>query len=380
MFQRIDVGDSKRIGNETPRGGATAWSDGNPLFAREADEIPDDEKVASESHLPDDFDLPLEPGLVIGDRDAELSVTVTLLDPLHPLTEPLPNDLFEVTFDALSFRYFELREVEAIALQVQADPFRDGQCVVIGFLVTVEDLGHLFGGLEVELLSAVAHPIRVGDLLAGPDTEQNVVGHGVFAAYVMTVVGRDGRQTRLPCQGHQPRIHDHFFFESLVLDLEEEITLTQDIFVCPGRLEHRILGAPERGGRHFPFETCGEPDETFRVRREELLVDSRLVVEPFEVAGGNQLHEIRVALVTFRQQDQVVIGIGNTAPGGPVEATTRRDVDLTAQNRFHAFFLCRLKKGDGAEHVPMIGERYRGHLVLRGEIHDLVNATGPVEQ
>ena len=53
----------------------------------------------------------------------------------------------------------------------------------------------------------------------------------------------------------------------------------------------------------------GQGDQALGVPGEKVLVDARLVVEAVEVAGGDQLDQVAVALLVFAQQDQVVVAV-----------------------------------------------------------------------
>jgi len=57
-----------------------------------------------------------------------------------------------------------------------------------------EHLLHLLGGLEVELLRGILQTVGIVDIRACADTEQNVVGIGVFVLEIVDVVGADDRQ------------------------------------------------------------------------------------------------------------------------------------------------------------------------------------------
>ena len=64
ILQRVDVGDAQAVGDQAARGRAAARPDGDALFARVADEVPDDQEVAREPHPLDHVDLVLEPRAV----------------------------------------------------------------------------------------------------------------------------------------------------------------------------------------------------------------------------------------------------------------------------------------------------------------------------
>ena len=60
MRERVQVRDAERIGDERADARAAARPDGDRVVARPGDEVGDDEEVALEAHLADDFDLARE--------------------------------------------------------------------------------------------------------------------------------------------------------------------------------------------------------------------------------------------------------------------------------------------------------------------------------
>src|SRR5204863_3633129 len=112
---------------------------------------------------------------------------------------------------------------------------------------------------------------------------------------VMRVVGaRDAGADRLRDPSRLGRDLD-LFGEAVRLDLHEVVVLAEDLLVpaCGVPRLRRLSRADEP--RHFTVQTSGEDDETVRVLREQLLVDARLVVEPFEVRLRYELDEVAVA-------------------------------------------------------------------------------------
>src|ERR1700742_2660145 len=65
ILQRVYVGDVQAVSDERTGGGTSTGADGNAAALGVVDEIPDDQKVAGESHLGDDLDFSFEPPLII---------------------------------------------------------------------------------------------------------------------------------------------------------------------------------------------------------------------------------------------------------------------------------------------------------------------------
>ena len=82
--------------------------------------------------------------------------------------------------------------------------------------------------------------------------------------------------------------------------------------------------------RHF--EESRQPDEPFRVLRQQVQIDARLVVEPIEVPRRNQFDEVPVPILVLAQQNHVVV---------PVRIRPRlvpllRNVHLAPDHRVHS--------------------------------------------
>src|SRR5262249_55283303 len=110
VLDRIDVGDAQRIRDERARGGAAPRSHGHALLARVADEAPEDEEVARETHAPDDADLLLEARLVVRERVAQPARRGQRLERLAAPREAVARDLLEVALDRETRRHVELRQ------------------------------------------------------------------------------------------------------------------------------------------------------------------------------------------------------------------------------------------------------------------------------
>ncbi len=114
VLERIDVGDAQRIGHQRSRGGAASRADRDAELARLADEVPDHEKVAGETHPLDDLDLALEPLPVVrhlvllplcGEQRGHC---------LHPVVEAGAGHLGEVGVAVLPLRDGKVREGGAL--------------------------------------------------------------------------------------------------------------------------------------------------------------------------------------------------------------------------------------------------------------------------
>src|SRR6185436_7057886 len=152
----------------------------------------------------------------------------------------------------------------------------------------------------------------------------------------------------------------------------------EDVAVGGRRLHRPVLLLAADAGRDLALEAAAETDQPFRVLREQLLVDARLVVEALGVARRDQLDEVVIALIGLGQQHQVVRGLPGRAALRPPIA--RRDVDLAAEDRVDPALARLVVEDHRREHVPVLGDCHRRHLQLDRLVEQLLDPARPVEQ
>ena len=138
----------------------------------------------------------------------------------------------------------------------------------------------------------------------------------------------------------------------------------------------RLLGADL--GRDLALQAAAEADQAFRMLRQQLLVDARLVVEAFGVTRRDELDEVLEALLVLGEQHEVVRRL--TGRAALVAAIAGRDVDLAAEDRIDAALPRRIVKDDGREHVAVLGDGQRRHLELLRLVEQLVDAARAIQQ
>ena len=215
----------------------------------------------------------------------EDSLGLEILQAVQPLLEPLANDVLEVVVEREARRHVEVRQVIDGARQIDVAALGDPECVGHRLRKVSEDSRHLFCGLQVELITVVAQTIGVVHGLARADAQQDVVRTIVRVLQVVHVVRAHERDIQIAGNRRQADVDDALVVDALVLHLEKEIAGAKDVAIGRRGL-HRLgvlLGTDAR--RDLALEAAAEADEPGRMRRKELLVDARLVVEPFGVAG-----------------------------------------------------------------------------------------------
>ncbi len=96
----------------------------------------------------------------------------------------------------------------------------------------------------------------------------------------------------------------------MVLHFEEEVLLAEHVRVLVGEAAGFVVAVRQQGFVDVAAEAGGHRDQALGVAGEEVLIDARLVVEAVEVAGGDEVDEVAIALLVFAKQHQVVVAIG----------------------------------------------------------------------
>ena len=99
----------------------------------------------------------------------------------------------------------------------------------------------------------------------------------------------------------------------------------------------------------------------FGVARQQVLIDARLVVEAFEVAGGDQLDEVAIAFLVFAQQHQVVVAVRYRCLTVWPCCATYTSQPITG---WTPVGLGRVVELHRAEQIAVVGHGDRRHLLL----------------
>jgi hypothetical protein len=108
---------------------------------------------------------------------------------------------------------------------------------------------------------------------------------GVIAMEIMTIVGRDGRQPQLLADVDQRLIERAVQF--VVLQFEV-VAILEGARVPLGGLASLVEFVSSQIARDFAGEASRQNNQTLVAFGEDLLVDARLVIEPFLVRRAEQ--------------------------------------------------------------------------------------------
>ena len=242
-----------------------------------------------------------------------------------------------------------------------------------GHLV-VPDLAHLGSRLQVVAVAVELEPVRIRQRLAGLHAQQRLVIVGGVAGDVVAVVGGQRRNAQRAADLEQTLTDPPFDRQPVVHQLQEIVVGAEDLPPLGGRLQRLAVLTQPQPGLHLPGRAAGGGDDALGVFGDQLGVHPRPLAE-LALEGGQrrQLEQVAQAGRVLGHHRQVRVGaapgdvvglLAGVTPGDAtgVEARTRRDIRLDADDRLDPGLGGRVVELAGAEHVSVVGHADRGHF------------------
>ena len=195
----------------------------------------------------------------------------------------------------------------------------------------------------------------------------------------MRIVGRYDLRAEFLRQRRKLGQNLGLFGDIVCLHFDVEV-FAEELPIIGSALPRRRVVLVHQMLRDFRCETSGRRNQSFRMLREQLMVNSWPVIEPFGIANGREFDQIPISDLVLRQEQQVMSVFAATAARCALFKAIRTDIDFAADNRLHARFVRGVIELDRAEQRSMIGERNRVHAQLFGARDQLVDAAGTVQQ
>ena len=165
----------------------------------------------------------------------------------------------------------------------------------------------------------------------------------------------------------------------MVLEFQEIVSLTEDLQVTFCRLLRLLVKSFFQISRNFTGQAGAQRDDPFVILPHDLLINPRFVVEAVHKAFGDDLHQVLVTGIVFREKDQMVIPV-LTVNGLPVKSRSGGDVHLAADDRFDPRRAGRTVKIDHTVHDTVIGDRHAVHAEFLRPGRQLSDFTGSVQK
>ncbi len=364
VLDRVDAGDAEAVGDQASRRRTASRADRHTGTSRVVDEVRHDQEVAGEAHRLDHRQLVLHAravdAVVAGQRFVALEAEAP--------AQPRPGHLLQHLLAGRAGGHLEIGQLVLAHLQFDVAALGDFQRRRDGGRVVVEDLPHLVAVLHVETLAVEVEALRIVEVGGRADAEQHVVRLVVVGFEIVGVVGCDQREVQIGGHLHQLGVHLVLRGNPVALQLQVEAALEERRELLDEAPGARGVVVEDRA-RHHRRETARRRDQPFAVLAQQIEVDARLVVEALEIAPRHQHHQIAVAGVVHREQQQVVDRVEARVvllAALPFEARAGCEVDLAAEDRLHARVARLLVELDGAEEIAVVGHRDSRHAERLG--------------
>ena len=120
----------------------------------------------------------------------------------------------------------------------------------------------------------------------------------------------------------------------MVLHFQKEIVFAENFNIFPQRSFRPVQIPLQDHLRNFSLYAGRQADDALAVFAKDILIDAGLAVKAVNKTERHQLHQIVIALLIFRQQDQMVTGLLVDA----IKAAPRGNITFTAKDDFDARF------------------------------------------
>jgi hypothetical protein len=196
---------------------------------------------------------------------------------------------------------------------------------------------------------------------------------------VVTIVRGCERDAELAPNFDQPLIQKRLIFDAVALDLNIKPIRTKDRSIRTGSLDRPLHLASGRMNSNLSFEASAQSNQSLVVSVEQFFIDPGLVVETFEVGQTHQFQEIEVPGLILGQKGEMV-GAFFPFPCPFLEPAPRSHVDFTTNDGFDPMVNGLLIKFDRPEHVPVVCEGDRSHVILLRQGKDIFESDGPIQK
>ena len=197
---------------------------------------------------------------------------------------------------------------------------------------------------------------------------------------VVDVIGGHQLDTRLPAHAHESLVHHLLLGHAVVLELQEEVSLPEDLLIAQGRLLCLLVEALAYISCHFPRQAGAQSNDPLVEFLQKFHVHPGLVVVALRKSPGDKLHQIVISCVVLCQQHKMIVSALAVSPGLLVKPGARGHVDFTAKDRLDPRGLCRLVEVNDAVHDAVVGDGHAVHSQLLHPGNTFLYFIGSVQQ
>ena len=191
----------------------------------------------------------------------------------------------------------------------------------------------------------------------------------------MQIVRRYQAQTELLRQLLQLRADLVLLIKVVVLNFQKIIFLAENVYIFLNAATCSLQVVLQNHLRYLAGNAGTEADNALVIGTQYVLVYARLIVKALQLTDADDFHQVMVACIVLRQQNQMV-----HAAVIFFQMRTLGQIYLAADNRLDACLGTFLIKFHCAVHCAMVGNRQAVHAQLLGIGHQLVDFRSAVQQ
>ena len=201
----------------------------------------------------------------------------------------------------------------------------------------------------------------------------------IFFINIVAVVRRHQRNLQFLAHPHQALVDRPLRRDAVILQFQKEIVRSKDIAVFLRRLARFLIHASRQIPRDLARQTRAECNNAFMVGSQHLVIHTRFIIKSLDKALGDDLHQILIAGIIFRQQNHMIIAI-LAASRLPVKTRSGRHIDLTADDRLDPIFSGCPVKINHTVHDTMVRNGHAVHTKFFRPVNQLFDLTGTIKQ
>ena len=365
--ERIDFRNVEQVRHDGAGSAATARSDRDTVGFRIMDEIHDDEEIIGKSHVLNDAQFIVQPLLFLP-RGVGI-----------PLRQGGLAEFPEIGLRRLSLRHVKGRKFMVPECKSHLAAVRYFFRIFNGSRILAQDFFHFPAALAVKFIVCKVEMVGIIQGLSRGNTELDFLASGVFLLRIVEIVGGHEAEAVFLRQLRQHRPHRRFFREAMVLELDEIIILSEGVDIELNHLPGFIHVPVQDSLGQFSSHAGRHGNEAFMVLPEQVMVRPGFEIIALGPGLGADFDKVLVALIIFRQQDEMgqffLLPAGfllKTAPPGHINFAADDGLDSLG----HAF----LVQVHSAVHDTVVRDGNGGlpHFFHVG--HELLNPAGPIEE
>ena len=250
-------------------------------------EIPDDQKIVNISHTGNHRELIVKPLTGFGgDR-----MIAFLQSGLAKRTEHF--------LAGFPVRRFEAGKLCLAKGETDLTAHGDFMGSLYGLAQLREQGMHFLFALDIQLVGVLAHPLFIIQRLSGLNAHQNFLSGSILPGEVMTVIGDNHGDAGIIGQADQQGKDPFFIRQTMVHELNKEISLSENLFHCLCMFNGSIIPAIQQQLIDAPGKTGGAGNQSFMVLFECFQVYAWPIIISANPAVADQLNEVLIPRLIF---------------------------------------------------------------------------------